>query len=97
MNVLKPFVLPHVHALVRADDHREPVVSDLVRDDVVQLILVWLRSSIASIGYSMPLTGPSTAEICGYGYGNQRVEYSSIDMLRHVGGILSTRSAALGR
>ena len=28
----------------------------------------------------MPLIGPSTAEICGQGYGNQRSEYSMIDM-----------------
>src|SRR3954453_7273564 len=37
-------------------------------------------SSIASIGYSIPLIGPSTALICGYGYWNQRSEYSIIDM-----------------
>ena len=39
-----------------------------------------LFASITSIGYSMPLIGPSTALICGHGYLNQRVEYSSIDM-----------------
>ena len=39
-----------------------------------------LLASITSIGYSIPLIGPSTALICGQGYLNQRVEYSSIDI-----------------
>src|SRR6476620_12637068 len=39
-----------------------------------------LLFSIASMGYSMPLIGPSTALMCGHGYWNQRSEYSWIDM-----------------
>ncbi len=39
-----------------------------------------LLLSIASIGYSIPLIGPSTALIWGHGYGYQRSEYSWIDI-----------------
>ena len=34
-----------------------------------------LLFSIAIIGYSMPLIGPSMAEMCGHGYWNHRAEY----------------------
>ena len=44
----------------------------------------------------MPLIGPSTALICGYGYGNQRSEYSMIDM-RDMSAASFHVSIALGR
>ena len=55
-----------------------------------------LLFSIATIGYSMPLIGPSTAVICGYGYVNQRSEYSMIDM-RDMSAASFHVSIALGR
>jgi hypothetical protein len=44
----------------------------------------------------MPLIGPSTAETCGQGYGNQRSEYSMID-IRAWSAASSQLNAAVGR
>ena len=51
---------------------------------------------MASMGYSIPLIGPSTALICGYGYWNQRSEYSMIDM-RDMSAASFQVSIAVGR
>ena len=55
-----------------------------------------LLFSIATIGYSIPLIGPSTALMCGHGYSNQRSEYSSID-IRDMSAASFHVAIALGR
>ena len=68
MNVLKP---SSCHMCTRSFEptiigyHMCPIscVTTLYRSYLSALL-----ASIATIGYSMPLIGPSTAVICGYGY-----------------------------
>ena len=80
MKVLKP---SSCHMYARSllptiiGNHMCPIscVTTLYRSYTSRLLF-----SIATIGYSMPLIGPSIAEICGHGYMNHRSEYSMIDM-----------------
>ena len=96
MNVLKP---SSCHMCTRSfeptiiGNHMCPIscVTTLYRSYLSLLLF-----SIATIGYSMPLIGPSMAVICGYGYSSQRSEYSMIDM-RDMSAASFHVSTALGR
>jgi len=52
---VQPFVHPSPLALIRVDDHREPVVTDLVNDHANQTVLGTRR--VSAIGF-----GPRTIE-----------------------------------
>src|SRR3954470_7222750 len=96
MKVLKP---SSCHMCIRSfeptiiGNHMCPIscVTTLYRSYLSALLF-----SIARIGYSMPLIGPSTALMCGHGYWNQRSDYSCTDM-RDMSADSFHVSIALGR